>query len=50
MTNREKYLQTLAELKTIGEAILNEGEFDAFVEEVEVMDMHLECAQFILNR
>lgn len=47
----EKYLEMIKELRNLGECILNEEEYDdEILEEIECIDMHLECGLNILDK
>lgn len=47
----EKYLKMIEELKALGECILNEEDYnDEILEEIECINMHLECGTNILYK
>lgn len=51
MTKLEQYIKLVEELKALGEEILEEcEEYTSFEDEVECMDMHLECCLRILSK
>ncbi len=47
----KEYLEKLAELKALGEKMLDEasGE-EKWFDEIETMDLHLECAERLLKK
>lgn len=47
----EKYLEMIKELRNLGECILNKEEYnDEILEEIECMNMHLECGLDLLGK